>query len=364
MPPASNKTETTELSMKNTKQELLDAYNEALTQLKAKEKALLNPEQEARGKKEEKVLSGMSGMSADSITQDISKLKQDMGKLLTSLADKLAAEVDTFDRVQLAIEIKERELKDIYDIDRGASTLAALIESQHQQTREFELEMVSRKEAFATESNGLRMAWEKEMDDHRTLIKEQRDLEAKTHKRQEEEYKYAFDREQQLARNTFEDDKAKRLAELEALENQMKALREHSEKAFQDREAQIASKEREYESLQAQVTDFPEKLEAAVAMAVKECSERIKLEAGYQKDLLQKEYEGEKNVLTARIQSLEQTVREQTEQIQKLSTQQDSAYQKIQDVAVKAIEGASKVGSYSGLQQVLREQNKKQTNED
>ena len=101
-----------------------------------------------------------------------------------------------------------------------------------------------------------------------------------------------------------------------------------------------------------------------MATAVKECSERIKLEAGYQKDLLQKEYEGEKNVLTARIQSLEKTVREQTEQIQKLSTQQDSAYQKIQDVAVKAIEGASKVGSYSGLQQVLREQNKKQTNED
>ena len=126
------------------------------------------------------------------------------------------------------------------------------------------------------------------MDEHRTLIKEQRDLEAKTRKRQEEEYKYAFDREQQLARNTVEDDKAKHLAELEVLENQMKALREHSEKAFQDTEAQIASKEREFESLQAQVTDFPEKLEAAVATAVKECSERIKLEAGYQKDLLQK----------------------------------------------------------------------------
>ena len=44
--------------------------------------------------------------------------------------------------------------------------------------------------------------------------------------------------------------------------------------------------------------------------------------------------------------------------------QQDSAYQKIQDVAVKAIEGASKVGSFSGLQHVLREQNKKQSSED
>jgi hypothetical protein len=48
----------------------------------------------------------------------------------------------------------------------------------------------------------------------------------------------------------------------------------------------------------------------------------------------------------------------------KLGQQQEAAYQKIQDVAVKAIEGASKVGSFAGLVHTLKEQTKKQTTED
>jgi hypothetical protein len=69
-------------------------------------------------------------------------------------------------------------------------------------------------------------------------------------------------------------------------------------------------------------------------------------------------------VLTARIQSLEKTVKEQNEQTAKLSTQQDAAYQKIQDVAVKTIEGASKAGSFSESQHVLSEQVKKRQAKD
>ena len=48
----------------------------------------------------------------------------------------------------------------------------------------------------------------------------------------------------------------------------------------------------------------------------------------------------------------------------KLSQQQEAAYQKIQDVAVKAIEGASRVGSFNSLVHTLKEQTKKQASED
>ncbi|MCU0918298.1 MAG: hypothetical protein MUC88_27595 [Planctomycetes bacterium] len=53
------------------------------------------------------------------------------------------------------------------------------------------------------------------------------------------------------------------------------------------------------------------------------------------------------------------------EQLGKLSQQQEAAYQKIQDVAVKAIEGASKLGSFGSLVHTLKEQQtRKQTTED
>jgi len=69
-------------------------------------------------------------------------------------------------------------------------------------------------------------------------------------------------------------------------------------------------------------------------------------------------------VLTSRIQSLEKAVKEQAEQLGKLSQQQEAAYQKIQDVAVKAIEGASKLGSFGSLVHTLKEQTRKQATEE
>ena len=364
MPAPKKKIDDTELSMKNTKQELLDAYHEMLQQLLEKEKAQLRPEQKLKEKKEESILKAVAGISADGVIQETNKLKQEIGGMLNKLTDRLAAEVNKFDQVQLAIEIKERELKEIYEIEKATATLAALIETQRQEKLQFEEEMAHEQASLTREIEAAKLQWQKEKADHQADIKEQQEQEAKNRKRQKEEYQYEFEREQQLARDKFEDEKAKLQVEKQALENQMKALKEQAEKELSEREKQINSREKEFESLQAQVAEFPRKLEAVVTKAVEESTERIELETKYQKDLLQKEFEGQRNVLTAKIQSLEKTVQEQNEQTTKLSTQQDAAYQKIQDVAVKAIEGASKANSFSDLQHVLSEQvKKKQTND-
>ena len=364
MPAPKKKTNGEELSMKNTKQELLDAYQETLKKLREQEKTQLKLEQKLKEKKEEGILRAVSGISADGVIQETNKLKNEIGGMLSKLTDRLAAEVDKFDQVQLAIEIKERELKEIYEIEKAAATLAALIETQRQEKLRFEEEMANEQASLTTEIEAIRVQWQKEKADHQAEAKEQQEQEAKDRKRQKEEYKYEFEREQQLARDKFEDEKAKLQAEKQSLESQMKVLKEQTEKELSEREKQISGKEQEFESLQAQVAEFPQKLQAAVAKAVEDSTARLELENKYQKDLLQKEFEGQRNVLTARIQSLEKTVKEQNEQIAKLSTQQDAAYQKIQDVAVKAIDGASKASSFSDLQHVLSEQvKKKQTND-
>ena len=64
-------------------------------------------------------------------------------------------------------------------------------------------------------------------------------------------------------------------------------------------------------------------------------------------------------MLTTRIESLEKTVKEQNQQIAHLSQQLEKAYQKVQDIAVKAVEGSSNVN----LQQLIREQSKAQSQE-
>jgi hypothetical protein len=92
-------------------------------------------------------------------------------------------------------------------------------------------------------------------------------------------------------------------------------------------------------------------------------TERLKGEAGSREELLRKEFDGERNVLNTRIESSEKTVKEQGEHIAKLSLQMEKAYQKVQDIAVKAIEGSSNAKSLANLQQLLNEQIRKQPQE-
>lgn len=351
-------------SMKNTKKELLDAYNEVLQKLKEKDRTQLKPEQKAQEKKETQVLMAVREVTADGVLLKINQLKQEMVKTLAELGDKLGAEVARYEQVQQAIEIKQKELKEIFEIDRSAGTLAALIEAQHHEKEQFERQMAEEQERLSQEIASIREQWRREKADRDAEVKEQQAIEAKRRKREEEEYRYAFEREQQLTRNKFEDEKAKLLAQKSEIEKQMQTLKEQTEKELAEREKRIAEREQEFASLQGQVEAFPKRLDDAVAGAVKDTTERIQREAKYQQDLLQKDFEGQKNVLTSRIQSLEKAVKEQTEQLAKLSQQQEGAYQKIQDVAVKAIEGASKQGSFGSLVHMLKEQGKKQPSED
>jgi uncharacterized coiled-coil protein SlyX len=63
---------------------------------------------------------------------------------------------------------------------------------------------------------------------------------------------------------------------------------------------------------------------------------------------MSKEFEGERRVLTTRIELLQKTVKERREQITKLSAQLEKSYQKVEDIAVKAIDGSSFRGFRSG----------------
>jgi hypothetical protein len=82
----------------------------------------------------------------------------------------------------------------------------------------------------------------------------------------------------------------------------------------------------------------------------------LNLEAKNREELLKKEFIGERNVLTTRIESLEKTAKDQSAQIAALTQHLEKANQKVQDIAVKALDSSSAFKSFAGLQQLLGEQ--------
>jgi hypothetical protein len=352
-----NKTEQLrKLSMSNTKQEMLKSYNALLKQLQEKREAELKPEQKVEEKRRSKVLEAASFLSSEEVAKGISSLKFDVSKMLTQISDKLEDEVNKLSGIQKAIVIKEDELMELYEIEKSAATLAALIEAQNQKREEYESEMAKRKEDLTREIEKTRAEWEKEDEKHEVEIKEQNFAEKKKREREKEEFQYSFKREQQLLKDEFEDKKAR-------LEREVQLKREQMEKELAEREKVISKKEEELNELRKKVGAFPRELETAVNKAVKETTERIRIEATNKEQLLNKEFEGERKVLTTRIQALEKTAKEQSEHVSKLSEQLEKSYQKVEDIAVKAIDSSSRSQSLANLQQMITAQTKGQSQE-
>jgi hypothetical protein len=323
-----------------------------LKQLEAQREAELKPEKKIEEKKAKEVIQVAESLSSEGIARETSNLKIETGKMLAQISDRLEEEIGKFKAIQNAIALKEKELQELYEIEKSAVTLAALIESQNQKRQAFESEMADRKETLNQEIEALRVERDKEKNDYEAEIKERDIAEKKRRDREKEEYEYSFKREQKLAKDRFEDEKAK-------LEKEIQIKKEQMQSELKEREKVVAEKEEELNELRKKVNAFPKELETTVAKTIKETTDRLNLEAKNREELVKKEFIGERNVLTTRIESLEKIVKEQSEQIAKFSQQLEKAYQQVQDIAVKTIEGSSSIKSFANLQQWISEQTRK-----
>jgi hypothetical protein len=143
------------------------------------------------------------------------------------------------------------------------------------------------------------------------------------------------------------------------LEKELRQKKEAAEKELAERERVLVEKETELNTLRAKAAAFPKELDDSLNKAVKEATERLKLEAKNREDLLKKEFEGERNVLTTRLESLEKTVKDLADHNARLSKQLEAAYQKVQEIAEKTIESAGQSKSLADLQKLLVEQGRK-----
>jgi hypothetical protein len=318
------------LSLSSTKQEMLEAYNAVLKQLEAQREAELKPEKKLEEKKAKEVIQVAESLSSEGIARETSNLKIETGKMLAQISDRLEEEIGKFKAIQNAIVLKEKELQELYEIEKSAVTLAALIESQNQKRQAFELEMAEKKEALSQEIEALRAQREQEKKEYEEEIKERDMTEKKRREREKDDYEYSFKREQKLTKDKFEDEKSK-------LEKEIQIKKEQMESELKEREKVVAEKEEELNELRKKASVFPKEMETAVAKAIKETTEKLNLEAKNREELQRKEFVGERNVLTTRIESLEKSVKEQSEQIAKFSQQLEKAYQQVQDIAVKTI---------------------------
>lgn len=343
-----------EISMTNTKKEMLEAYEALKESLQNQARTELKPEKAQKAKEEEKIIrSAEKAVDKEDVTRRIYDLKDEISRFLADLSGKIEAEKERYAQVKQAIDIRNRELMEIYEIEKSAFSLAALLEAQKQKKLEFETEMTARRKEQEDIIESAKIRWEKEKQQYALSMKEQKDEAEKNWKRLKEEFEYTFNREKELKKQGLVD-------ELEKLTKQLQDKQEAFEKetgarvaGLAQRETAVAEREKNIDSLEQKVAGFPAELERQVAEAVARTTERLQFEASKNAEILTREFTGERNVLKAKIESFEKLAASQQKQIDTLSRQIDTAYGKVQDIAVKAV---SAKGQEYNMRPAKREQ--------
>jgi len=341
-----------EVSMKNTKKEMLDMITSLQKGIEEREKTKLNAEQIREETKKITTVEKADKTAASNLSTELHSLKVSINKELTALSDKIEAEAEKYKNLNQAIDLKQRELEEIYGIEKEAAKLAAILEAQNQTKEDFAKEIAEKREKQDTELTKKRnqleiqitetkAAWEKEKNEYLEAFAEAKSKNEKEHIRENEEYEYQLKRTRELEQNKFADEMDQIAKEIKQKKDEFEQFRKTKSMELDEREKYIAERELIMDELREQVDSFPAQLEKAVNSAEKQTNKILSERFSQNEALLLKGFEGEKNVFETKNIALESLVKDQVKQIDKLNNQQEKAYNQVQDIASKAVAGSA-----------------------
>jgi len=322
------------LSTASTKTEILNAYNELLSSIEAKKND--NPRIEQERKIREETVKAATGISDEKIIGQISALKLALNTSLDKIEDDLSSEYLRLKKIREAISIEEQRLSDLYQINAGADSLAAIISAQKEKKAEFEYEMNEKKARFDEEIKAQNLAREKEAKLSEDKRKELEENIKKARSREEEEYQYSL----QLARKKDKDQYEQKKTQLDKELSEKKLSFENE---IKERELAVASDEKELSELRVRMEKFPAELEKAVQAAVKDASSRLEKEYGFEKQLQNKEHESELKLKSQIIDSLLVRIKDLELQVKQANIKADNAESNTKEITLKAIQSSGQI---------------------
>ena len=169
--------------------------------------------------------------------------------------------------------------------------------------------------------------------------------------REIEDYEYKKNLERKKAQDKYDE-------EVRQIEKKDTEKQEALEKSWKQRESVLKEREEELSRLQKESAEFPGRLQTETAAAAARARSETEVRLEQQALVLRKDAEAEQRLGELRVKTLDEVVTRQQAQIAALEKQLADAKQQVQDIAVKAIEGASGARALSHINQIAMEQAK------
>lgn len=316
-----------EVTMKSTKQQIFDAYQEALKKSQEMDALKESPADKVeKARKEAVVANADKAVDSNIFNEEITKQYEDLKE---------------------AIAMKKAELKDLYDIEAQAASLAAIInaskEKKYQLDEEYKdikaFQEEERKKAVeekVQELEELQASIETVKEQIQAVRREEISKVNKERKREEEEYAYNLKRERKKENDAWEDEKAAREKEI--------AIKEANAEAML---AEAESKVEELQTLKAKVDQIPTLIAEAETRGQEAGEKAAGKEYGYQKAMYEKEKDYEISKLQDQVDRLKEAKEDAETKAWQLQVKLDEAYAKMNALASDTVKanGAVKIVS-------------------
>ncbi len=354
---------------KSTKAEILEAYKEAaeakavlesqLKQVNNNQSANDSPKQIAAPEKQiveanKPMTLVQNQQKMQSTIDNLILLQFGFGGAVSELSEKLTSEASKLEELQRTVGEEVQQLQELHSLeDVAEDTLDNLLQEYEESAKTFTEEISQQRETIEQNLLSRRQAWEKEQQLQDVAVEERTDDHEKNRDRDEELYYYDLNLQRNLDVEEYEQRQ-------KTLYKAIEEFKQEQEKQWAEREKFIAEQEKLSAEVKSKVEAFPKELESTIKNG-KDIGRNIgNYQAKIKSDLFAKDLEGQKQNYELQIQGMLQTIQNQESRIASLSKQLDSALKQVQDLAVKAIEGASNLNSFQAVKEIAIEQAKTQ----
>ena len=337
------------ITNRNTKAEILDAYEDVVKELKEAQQKLARftpgqvPDDAPAPIPQEVDVAQALGL--------LKGFRVNLTDLTTTLQRRLTSEASQLQELLEEAGEQTESIKKLHDIDPDDATLDQLMARYENLSEEFEKELSTRREEFEENYTRRTQEWNEERDRHNQNVLERDEAWKRARDREQTSYNYDL----RLLREVEQEEYKK---ERDRLEQELEFFEENKREELGNREDALSARERHYDELKAKVATFKEELEDAVKAAEHQGIGIAKKKARTEADLAAKTHEGKMRVFDLRIEALEGTANKQLEKIQELTRQLAETQRQAQSLAVKAIEGASSASTYEAVREIAIEQAK------
>lgn len=267
--------------------------------------------------KAEQTVKSATSLTVDTAVKKLTEVGLAVGKTLNDISQQVAQNVNEFQTVSQAVELKKQELEQLFEKE---SVLRELEELQ----------------TLTTEENN-------RFEERKAALNQE-------FERNREEREYTF--QQQTRQQQDELAEQIRVKKLEERNRQ-----DELDRSWKKREEELSSKETEFISLKAQVASFPEKLDSEKKEAAGAAAGAVKREYEHKLALLEKDRSTENAINLSKISQLTETNNKLAAQLLAAEARIAESEKNVKSIAEKALESSGSQKTLSELQMMQNSPN-------